>query len=159
MYKIKNYNYFYNHKNVDNIKFFPTLIQLLTDLWYYLYGVLSKVFYVFNTPDTMYERSIMASSVKIKLKGYDHKLVDSSVENIVSQVENAGGKISGPIPLPTDKSVYTIIRAVHKYKSSREQFEIRTHKRLIQIDNMNKDIEDVLSRIAIPAGVMVEIKM
>lgn len=101
----------------------------------------------------------MASSVKIKLKGYDHKLVDSSVENIVSQVENAGGKISGPIPLPTDKSVYTIIRAVHKYKSSREQFEIRTHKRLIQIDNMNKDIEDVLSRIAIPAGVMVEIKM
>lgn len=70
----------------------------------------------------------MSKTVKIKLKGYDHKLVDSSVEQIVSQVQNAGGKVSGPIPLPTDKNIYTIIRAVHKYKTSREQFEIRTHK-------------------------------
>ena len=101
----------------------------------------------------------MSKAVKIKLKGYDHKLVDSSVEQIVSQVQNAGGKVSGPIPLPTDKNIYTIIRAVHKYKTSREQFEIRTHKRLIQIDNMNSDIEDVLSRISIPAGVLVDIKM
>ncbi len=101
----------------------------------------------------------MSKTVKIKLKGYDHKLVDSSVEQIVSQVQNAGGKVSGPIPLPTDKNIYTIIRAVHKYKTSREQFEIRTHKRLIQIDNMNSDIEDVLSRISIPAGVLVDIKM
>lgn len=101
----------------------------------------------------------MSKTVKIKLKGYDHKLVDSSVEQIVSQVQNAGGKVSGPIPLPTYKNIYTIIRAVHKYKKSREQFEIRTHKRLIQIDNMNSDIEDVLSRISIPAGVLVDIKM
>lgn len=101
----------------------------------------------------------MSKTVKIKLKGYDHKLVDSSVEQIVSQVQNAGGKVSGPIPLPTDKNIYTIIRAVHKYKTSREQFEIRTHKRLIQIDNINSDIEDVLSRISIPAGVLVDIKM
>lgn len=101
----------------------------------------------------------MSKTVKIKLKGYDHKLVDSSVEQIVSQVQNAGGKVSGPIPLPTDKNIYTIIRAVHEYKKSREQFEIRTHKRLIQIDNMNSDIEDVLSRISIPAGVLVDIKM
>lgn len=101
----------------------------------------------------------MSKTVKIKLKGYDHKLVDSSVEQIVSQVQNAGGKVSGPIPLPTDKNIYTIIRAVHKYKTSREQFEIRTHKRLIQIDNVNSDIEDVLSRISIPAGVLVDIKM
>lgn len=101
----------------------------------------------------------MSKTAKIKLKGYDHKLVDSSVEQIVSQVQNAGGKVSGPIPLPTDKNIYTIIRAVHKYKKSREQFEIRTHKRLIQIDNMNSDIEDVLSRISIPAGVLVDIKM
>ncbi len=101
----------------------------------------------------------MSKTVKIKLKGYDHKLVDSSVEQIVSQVQNAGGKVSGPIPLPTDKNIYTIIRAVHKDKKSREQFEIRTHKRLIQIDNMNSDIEDVLSRISIPAGVLVDIKM
>ena len=101
----------------------------------------------------------MSKTVKIKLKGYDHKLVDSSVEQIVSQVQNVGGKVSGPIPLPTDKNIYTIIRAVHKDKKSREQFEIRTHKRLIQIDNMNSDIEDVLSRISIPAGVLVDIKM
>lgn len=101
----------------------------------------------------------MSKTVKIKLKGYDHKLVDSSVEQIVFQVQNAGGKVSGPIPLPTDKNIYTIIRAVHKDKKSREQFEIRTHKRLIQIDNMNSDIEDVLSRISIPAGVLVDIKM
>lgn len=101
----------------------------------------------------------MSKTVKIKLKGYDHKLVDSSVEQIVSQVQNAGGKVSGPIPLPTDKNIYTIIRAVHKDKKSREQFEIRTHKRLIQIDNVNSDIEDVLSRISIPAGVLVDIKM
>lgn len=101
----------------------------------------------------------MAKTVKIKLKGYDHKLVDASVEQIVSQVQKAGGEISGPIPLPTEKNIYTIIRAVHKYKTSREQFEIRTHKRLIQIDNVNADIEDVLSRIAIPAGVLVDIKM
>ena len=101
----------------------------------------------------------MSKTVKIKLKGYDHKLVDNSVEQIVSQVQNAGGKVSGPIPLPTDKNIYTIIRAVHKDKKSREQFEIRTHKRLIQIDNMNSDIEDVLSRISIPAGVLVDIKM
>lgn len=101
----------------------------------------------------------MSKTVKIKLKGYDHKLVDSSVKQIVSQVQNAGGKVSGPIPLPTDKNIYTIIRAVHKDKKSREQFEIRTHKRLIQIDNMNSDIEDVLSRISIPAGVLVDIKM
>ena len=101
----------------------------------------------------------MSKTVKIKLKGYDHKLVDSSVEQIVSQVQNAGGKVSGPIPLPTDKNIYTIIRAMHKDKTSREQFEIRTHKRLIQIDNMNSDIEDVLSRISVPAGVLVDIKM
>ncbi len=101
----------------------------------------------------------MANTMKIKLKGYDHKLVDNSVAKIVSQVQSAGGKISGPIPLPTEKNVYTIIRAVHKYKTSREQFEIRTHKRLIEIENVNDDIKDVLSRIAIPAGVLVEIKM
>lgn len=101
----------------------------------------------------------MANSVKIKLKGYDHKLVDASVEKIVSQVQSAGGKISGPIPLPTDKNIYTVIRAVHNFKTSREQFEIRTHKRLIEIENMNNDIQEVLGRIAIPAGVLVEVKM
>ena len=101
----------------------------------------------------------MAKTIRIKLKSYDHKLVDQSVEKIVSQVNANGATVCGPIPLPTEKNVYTIIRAVHKYKTSREQFEIRTHKRLIEIKNVNSDIEDVLSRISIPAGVSVEVKM
>lgn len=101
----------------------------------------------------------MAKTIRIKLKSYDHKLVDQSVEKIVSQVNANGAKVCGPIPLPTERNVYTIIRAVHKYKTSREQFEIRTHKRLIEIKNVNSDIEDVLSRISIPAGVSVEVKM
>ncbi len=98
-------------------------------------------------------------TMKIKLKGYDHKLVDGSVSEIVSQVEKSGAKVAGPIPLPTEKNVYTIIRAVHKYKSSREQFEIRTHKRLIEVNNVNDETKAALSRIAIPAGVLVEVKM
>lgn len=100
-----------------------------------------------------------AKSIKIKLKGYDHKMVDSSVSKIVSQVEKSGAKVVGPVPLPTEKSIYTIIRAVHKYKSSREQFELRTHKRLIEVQNVTSETEDLLSRIAIPAGVLVEVKM
>ncbi len=99
------------------------------------------------------------ASIKIKLKGYDHKLVDGSVSEIVSQVEKSGAKVAGPIPLPTERNVYTIIRAVHKYKSSREQFEIRTHKRLIEVNNVNEETKAALSRIAIPAGVLVEVKM
>ncbi len=99
------------------------------------------------------------STLKIKLKGYDHKLVDGSVQHIVSQVEQSGAKIVGPIPLPTERNVYTVIRAVHKYKSSREQFEIRTHKRLIEVKNVNDETKAVLSRIKVPAGVLIEVKM
>ncbi|MBL0701832.1 MAG: 30S ribosomal protein S10 [Spiroplasma sp.] len=101
----------------------------------------------------------MSKKIKIKLKGYDHKLVDNSVSKIVTQVEQSGAKVVGPIPLPTEKNIYTVIRAVHKYKSSREQFEIRTHKRLIEIDNVNAETEAMLSRISIPSGVQVEVKM
>ncbi len=99
------------------------------------------------------------ASLKIKLKGYDHKLVDGSVSEIVSQVEKSGATVAGPIPLPTERNVYTIIRAVHKYKKSREQFEIRTHKRLIEVNNINDETKAALSRIAVPAGVLVEVKM
>ncbi len=99
------------------------------------------------------------ASLKIKLKGYDHKLVDESVSEIVSQVEKSGATVAGPIPLPTERNVYTIIRAVHKYKKSREQFEIRTHKRLIEVNNINDETKAALSRIAVPAGVLVEVKM
>lgn len=101
----------------------------------------------------------MAKTIRIKLKGYDHKMVDSSVSKIVSQVEKTGATVNGPIPLPTEKNIYTIIRAVHKYKDSREQFEIRTHKRLIEIENATAETEAMLSRISIPAGVLVEVKM
>ncbi len=101
----------------------------------------------------------MAKTIRIKLKGYDHKMVDSSVSKIVSQVEKTGVKVNGPIPLPTEKNIYTIIRAVHKYKDSREQFEIRTHKRLIEIENVTAETEAMLSRVSIPAGVLVEVKM
>lgn len=99
------------------------------------------------------------SKLRVKLKGYDYKLLDESVGKIVTQAEKSGAKIIGPIPLPTERNVYTIIRAVHKYKSSREQFEMRTHKRLIEIDNINDETKDMLSRLVIPAGVSLEIKM
>lgn len=101
----------------------------------------------------------MANVIKIKLKGYDHKTVDSSVEKIISQIEGAGAKVTGPIPLPTDKNIYTVIKAVHKYKYSREQFELRTHKRLIEIKEVNDDVKATLSRISVPAGVFIEVKM
>ena len=98
------------------------------------------------------------SKLRVKLKGYDYKLVDESVGKIVTQAQKSGAKIIGPVPLPTERNVYTIIRAVHKYKKSREQFEIRTHKRLIEIDNVNDETKDLLSRLNIPAGVSIEIK-
>lgn len=101
----------------------------------------------------------MANVIRIKLKGYDYKLVDSSVEKIISQVEQSGVKVVGPVPLPTEKNIYTIIRSVHVNKDSREQFELRTHKRLIELKDVSKDTMDVLSRIEIPAGVLVEVKM
>lgn len=98
------------------------------------------------------------STIKIKIKGYDHKLVDSSVNEIITQVTNSGGQVVGPVPLPTEKNIYTIIRAVHKYKSSREQFEIRTHKRLIEIPNASKETIEALGRINFQPGVLVEPK-
>ena len=101
----------------------------------------------------------MAKTLKIKLKGYDHKAIDGSVTKIIEQAEQSGAKVVGPIPLPTERNLYTVIRAVHKYKSSREQFELRTHKRLIQLENVNDETEAALSRVVIPAGVLVEVKM
>lgn len=101
----------------------------------------------------------MSKTIRVKLKGYDHKLIDDSVSKIVTQVEKSGAKVVGPVPLPTEKNIYTILRAVHKYKDSREQFEMRTHKRLIEIQNVTDETAEVLSRITIPAGVLVEVKM
>jgi len=97
--------------------------------------------------------------IRIRLKAYDHRLIDQTAERIVEVVKRTDAKVSGPIPLPTKKEVVTILRAVHKYKDSREQFERRTHKRLIDIlDPAQKTVEALMS-FDLPAGVEIEIKM
>jgi len=102
----------------------------------------------------------MANQVmRITLKAYDHKLVDQSAGKIVDTVKRTGAKVSGPIPLPTKKEVVTILRAVHKYKDSREQFEQRTHKRLIDVLAPTDKTVDALSRLEMPAGVHIDIRM
>lgn len=94
--------------------------------------------------------------IRIKLAAYDHEMVDQATKRIIDVVKKAGAKISGPIPLPTEKEVVTILRSPHKYKDSREQFEIRTHKRLIDIYSTNAKI---LDSIHLPSGVDVKIKL
>jgi small subunit ribosomal protein S10 len=103
---------------------------------------------------------IMAKEkIRIRLKAYDHRILDQSAEKIVETAKRSGAAVSGPIPLPTEKSVYTILRAVHKYKDSREQFEMRTHKRLIDIVNPTPQTVDSLMRLDLPSGVDIEIKL
>ena len=102
----------------------------------------------------------MASQVmRIMLKAYDHQLVDQSAAKIIDTVKKTGAQVSGPVPLPTKKEIVTILRAVHKYKDSREQFEQRTHKRLIDIISPNQKTVDQLSRLEMPAGVYIDIRM
>ena len=102
----------------------------------------------------------MATKVmRITLKAYDHNLIDNSAAKIIESVKRTGGTVSGPVPLPTKKEVVTILRAVHKYKDSREQFEQRTHKRLIDITTPNQKVVEALSRLEMPAGVYIDIKM
>ena len=96
--------------------------------------------------------------VRIKLKAYDHRSLDQAASKIVDTIKRTGGVVSGPVPLPTEIEKVTILRAVHKYKDSREQFEIRTHKRLIVVENPSKDTIDALSHLDLPSGVNVEIK-
>ena len=97
--------------------------------------------------------------IRIRLKAFDHKLLDQSAERIVETAKRTGASVSGPVPLPTDKEIITILRAVHKYKDSREQFEMRTHKRLIDILNPTPKTVDALMRLNLPAGVDIEIKL
>jgi len=97
--------------------------------------------------------------IRIRLKAYDHRILDQSAEKIVESVSKTGAKVAGPIPLPTERQVYTILRAVHKYKDSREQFEMRTHKRLIDILEPSKKTVDQLMQLNLPAGVDIEIKL
>ncbi len=102
----------------------------------------------------------MASQVmRITLKAYDHQLVDQSAGKIIEIVKKSGTKVSGPVPLPTKKEVVTILRAVHKYKDSREQFEQRTHKRLIDIIAPSPKVVEALAKTQMPAGVFIDIKM
>jgi small subunit ribosomal protein S10 len=96
--------------------------------------------------------------MRIKLKAFDHTVMDQSAEKIVATAKRSGAEVSGPIPLPTEKEIVTILRAVHKYKDSREQFEMRTHKRLIEITNPTPETINALMHLDLPAGVDIEIK-
>ena len=98
------------------------------------------------------------AKVRIRLKSYDHRILDNAAARIVETVKRAGGEVSGPVPLPTEVEKFTILRAVHKYKDSREQFEMRTHKRLIDIIEPSKDVIDALQHLDLPSGVEIEIK-
>ena len=97
--------------------------------------------------------------MRIRLKGYDHNIVDKAAEMIVETAKRTNAQVSGPIPLPTEKEVVTILRAVHKYKDSREQFEQRTHKRLIDIIRPTPKTVEALTSLEIPASVEIEIKL
>ncbi|GAA0734363.1 30S ribosomal protein S10 [Clostridium oceanicum] len=97
--------------------------------------------------------------IRIRLKAFDHSILDQSALKIVETAKSSGAKVAGPVPLPTEKDVVTILRAPHKYKDSREQFEIRTHKRLIDIISPSPKTVDSLMRLDLPAGVDIEIKL
>lgn len=97
--------------------------------------------------------------IRIKLKAYEHNIIDQSAEKIVETAKRTGAAVSGPIPLPTEKEIVTILRSPHKYKDSREQFEMRTHKRLIDILQPSAKTVDALMKLDLPAGVDIEIKL
>ena len=99
------------------------------------------------------------TKIRIRLKAYEHGILDQAAEKIVETAKRTDAAVAGPIPLPTDRSVYTIIRATHKYKDSREQFEMRTHKRLIDIINPTQKTVDGLMKLDLPSGVNIEIKL
>ncbi|MDR0198963.1 MAG: 30S ribosomal protein S10 [Streptococcaceae bacterium] len=97
--------------------------------------------------------------IRIRLKAYEHRILDAAAAKIVETANRTNAEVSGPIPLPTDRSVYTVIRATHKYKDSREQFEMRTHKRLIDIIEPTQKTVDSLMKLDLPSGVNIEIKL
>ena len=99
------------------------------------------------------------TKVRIRLKAFEHRTLDNACAKIVETVKRTGGAVVGPVPLPTEVEKITILRAVHKYKDSREQFEKRTHKRLIDIENPSKETIDALTHLEIPSGVDIQIKM
>lgn len=109
--------------------------------------------------DKRRENKMPKQKIRIRLKAFDHVVLDQSAQKIVEAAKRTGAEVSGPIPLPTEKDIITILRAPHKYKDSREQFEMRTHKRLIDILNPTPKTVDALMRLDLPSGVDIEIKL
>jgi small subunit ribosomal protein S10 len=109
--------------------------------------------------DILKTTNVAQQKIRIKLKSYDHNLIDKSAEKIIKTVKSTGAMVSGPIPLPTKRTVYTVNRSPHVDKKSREQFETRSHKRLIDIFNSTQRTVDSLMKLELPAGVDVEIKV
>jgi len=101
----------------------------------------------------------MNQKIRIKLRSYDHNLVDKSTEKIIKTVKNSGAVVSGPIPLPTEKEVFTVLRSPHVNKKSREQFQLRTHKRIIEIFTPTQKTVDALSKLELPSGVDIQVKL
>lgn len=117
-----------------------------------------------NTRNSLYNikeggKKMAKQKMRIRLKAFDHAILDQSAERIVEAAKTTGAVVVGPVPLPTEKDIVTILRATHKYKDSREQFEIRTHKRLIDIVNPSSKTADALMRLELPVGVNIEIKL
>jgi small subunit ribosomal protein S10 len=113
-----------------------------------------------DSRETRSEGRVMAGQkIRIRLKAYDHEVIDTSARKIVDTVTRTGAKVAGPVPLPTEKNVFCVIRSPHKYKDSREHFEMRTHKRLIDIIDPTPKTVDSLMRLDLPAGVDIEIKL
>jgi small subunit ribosomal protein S10 len=100
-----------------------------------------------------------SNKIRVKIGGYDHSLIEAACQKIISTAGQNGARVSGPVPLPTNREVVCVIRSPHKHKDSREQFEIRTHKRLIDIYNPNARLVDILTKLEMPAGVDVQIKL
>ena len=122
-----------------------------------------KRFHYYICASKKYQKEAKTVAVKekirVRLKSYDSTIIDAAAEKIVEVAKRNGATVSGPIPLPTEREIITILRAVHKYKDSREQFEMRTHKRLIDILNPSQKVVDALMSIELPAGVEIEVKL
>ena len=103
--------------------------------------------------------AVIQNKIRIRLKAYDHQAIENAAKEIVETATRTGASVSGPVPLPTEKNVYCVIRSPHKYKDSREHFEMRTHKRLIDIIDPTPKTVDSLMRLDLPAGVDIEIKL
>lgn len=131
-----------------------------------IYICISRIFWallreqIYNSSLTnLMEKEAAKPKIRIKIRAYDHKLIDQSAKQIVETAKRTGATISGPVPLPTEKTKYTVLKATFKFKDSREQFEMRVHKRMIDIFDATPKTVDSLTNLNLPAGVDVEIKM